>query len=75
MFFEDLNIARIDLVFDNKKMIELLEGRGNALKLQDYDQLIKYEDQIEALKHFQYFADVVGAFITYERNQDLQKIQ
>jgi hypothetical protein len=52
-------------------MIELLEGRGNALKLQDYDQVIKYEDQIESLKHYQYFADVVGAFITYERNQDL----
>ena len=32
---EDLNIARIDLVFDNKHMIELLEGRGHAMKLQN----------------------------------------
>jgi len=30
---EDLSIARIDLVFDNKLMIELLEARGNAMKL------------------------------------------
>lgn len=30
---ENMDIARVDLVFDNKKMIELLEARGNALKL------------------------------------------
>ena len=30
---ENLNIARIDLVFDNKKMIDLLEARGNSLKV------------------------------------------
>ena len=31
---EGVNPARIDLVFDNKKMIDLLEARGNAIKLQ-----------------------------------------
>jgi hypothetical protein len=31
---DGINPARIDLVFDNKKMIDLLEARGNAIKLQ-----------------------------------------
>lgn len=33
------------------------------------------EDQIEAIKLYQYHADIVGAFITYERNEDIRKIQ
>ena len=37
--------------------------------------MVKYEDQIEALKPYQYYADVVGVFITYERRQDVQKAQ
>ena len=28
-----INIIRIDLVFNSKKMIDLLEKRGNAIKL------------------------------------------
>lgn len=30
-----VNIARIDLVFDNKKIIDLLETRGYALKTEN----------------------------------------
>lgn len=30
-----VNIARIDLVFDNKNMIDLLELRGNVLKVEN----------------------------------------
>lgn len=30
--FEDVNVARVDLVFDNKKLIDLLRRRGNAIK-------------------------------------------
>ena len=49
---EDLNIARIDLVFDNKHMIELLEGRGHAMKVQNINRITNYENQIEELKQF-----------------------
>jgi hypothetical protein len=41
---EDLSIARIDLVFDNKMMIELLEARGNAMKLQNLQEIAMYEE-------------------------------
>ena len=36
---QGVNIARIDLVFDQKKMIELLEQRGNAIKIQNFEKL------------------------------------
>ena len=34
-----VNFSRIDLVFDCKKMIDLLEARGEAIKMQDYTAL------------------------------------
>ena len=40
-------VARIDLVFDNKKMIALLESRGSAIKTCDYRQVIEIENEIE----------------------------
>ena len=36
-------IARIDLVFDNKKLIELLEARGKAIKLENFAAADEYE--------------------------------
>jgi hypothetical protein len=33
------NILRIDLVFDNEKMIRLLEQRGNAIMLQNIQMI------------------------------------
>jgi hypothetical protein len=74
MHVDRVNIARIDLVFDNKNIIDLLEARGNALKVENMQILREIEDQIEAIKPFQYQADVVGVFITYERNEDIRKI-
>lgn len=47
-----VNIARIDLVFDNKKLIDLLEIRGNALKMENMQLLMEVEDQIEAIKPY-----------------------
>ena len=32
------------------------------------------EEQIEAQKEFQYHSDVVGAYVTYERDQDIRMI-
>lgn len=75
MRVEGVVIARIDLIFDNKKMIELLEARGNAIKKENFPALDEYEQQIDAHKQYQYHADVVGAFVTYERNSDIKKIQ
>ena len=72
---QGVTIARIDLVFDNKKMIELLEARGNAIKLENFAGVDEYEQQIDEHKQYQYQADVVGAFITYERDSDIKKIQ
>lgn len=68
------HIARVDLVFDNKKIINLLQNRGEALKLQKFDRIGEYERQIEAQKEYQYHADVVGAFVTYHSSKDLDKV-
>ena len=54
MHVDRVNIARVDLVFDNKKIIDLLEARGNALKVENMQALKEVEDQIEAIKPFQY---------------------
>lgn len=40
--------------------------------MQDYVQLKDIEDQIEQQKEYQYYADVVGAFITYENEHELR---
>jgi len=42
--YQDTTIARIDLVFDNKKMITLLESRGAAIKNCDYKSVFEIED-------------------------------
>lgn len=44
MNFNRVNIARIDLVFDNKKLIDLLETRGYALKIENMQLLMDVED-------------------------------
>ena len=50
--FEDVNVARVDLVFDNKKLIDLLRRRGNAIKWQDATQIQEIEKEIEHHKQF-----------------------
>jgi hypothetical protein len=52
MHIDRVNIARIDLVFDNKKLIDLLETRGHALKVENMQLLMDVEDQIEAIKPY-----------------------
>lgn len=39
VYVDHVKIARIDLVFDNKKLIDLLEARGNALKVENMQAL------------------------------------
>lgn len=43
---QGVNIARIDLVYDSKKMIELLEQRGYSIKVQNYQKLQEIEESI-----------------------------
>ena len=52
MHIDRVNIARIDLVFDNKKLIDLLETRGHALKVENMQLLMGVGDQIEAIKPY-----------------------
>ena len=47
-----MNVARVDLVFDNKKLIDLLRRRGNAIKWQDATQIQEIEKEIEHHKQF-----------------------
>lgn len=47
---QGVNLARIDLVFDCKKMIDLLQQRGNAIKVQNHQKLQEIEEKIEDQK-------------------------
>lgn len=46
------SICRIDLVFNNQKMIELLEARGSAIKNEKFNTLHEVEAEIEAQKEY-----------------------
>jgi hypothetical protein len=47
---EGIEIIRIDLVFDNKAIIEFMEKRGTAIKNQNF-LLVKYFDEkLESIK-------------------------
>lgn len=70
----NINVVRIDLVFDSTKMSNLLESRGSAVKNQNLDELEKIEHQIAEQKEYQYHADVVGAFVTYETEKELRDV-
>lgn len=41
-----INILRIDLVFDNECMINMLEQRGHAIKIQNFKMLQEIERDI-----------------------------
>ena len=43
-----LKIARMDLLFDNAKMIDLLLKRGKAVKKRENDQIIELEAEIHS---------------------------
>jgi len=62
---DGVNIARIDLAFDNKKIADLLERRGLAISQQEYKKIQKIENRIEKAKESLYHNKIVGAFVTY----------
>jgi len=66
-----LKIAKIDLVFDNSKLIDLLEQRGQAIKVRNKSKINELEFRINQLKDSQYKARVIGAFVTYQTSLDI----
>ena len=71
---EGVHIARMDLAFDNKKIVDLLEERGLAISQQDYKKIQKIEIKIEKLKEELYHGKIVGAFVTYNNQQDIKHV-
>lgn len=57
---------KVDLVYDNQNMLDLLLQRGQAIKSKDKAKIFQLEHLISLQKHHQYNATVSGAFITYE---------
>ena len=66
-----LKIARMDLLFDNAKMIDLLLKRGKAVKKKENDQIIELEAEIHSQIKDQYNTPIVGVFITFEKDEDV----
>lgn len=62
---DGVHIARIDLAFDNKKIVGLLEERGLAISQQEYEKIQQIEIKIERAKEALYHNKIVGAFVTY----------
>ena len=63
---ETLRIARVDMIFDNHKMVEKLIARGHAIKINDNEAITKAEDEIHQSKNSQYLSKVCGAFIVFD---------
>jgi hypothetical protein len=54
------------MIFDNHQMIEKLNERGQAIKVQDNDAISKTEDEIHQLKNSSYLSKFCGAFIVFD---------
>ena len=71
----DLKIARMDLVFDNSRMINLLLDRGQAIKHKNSAKIYQLEHLINLEKAESYHSRIVGVFITYETERDIRYAQ
>lgn len=69
---ERIKIARIDLSFDNRRMINLLRQRGDAIKNSDHGSVFQTEHLINLEKLRQYNTNVCGFFITFENDSDVK---
>lgn len=69
---DNIKIVRIDLVFNNRDLIHYLELRGEAIKNQNWPLATKIEKRIESMKEKQYNSELIGAYIIYDRQQDLE---
>lgn len=66
------NFVRVDLVYSNRKLIQLLKKRGQAIKNQKETRVDLLTMQIESMKHQIYQADVIGAYVIFEKQADRQ---
>ena len=53
-----VTIVKVDLVYDNHAMLELLIQRGQAIKSKDKARIFQLEHLISLQKHQQYNANV-----------------
>ena len=58
-------IARVDLIYDNREMLNLLIGRGYAIKCKNKEEILQIESKIHEYKEMQYYTNIVGCFVTY----------
>jgi hypothetical protein len=61
-----MEVARIDVVFDNRRMINLLKQRGEAIKNSDNGRVFYTEHLIHQEMLRQYNANICGLFVTFE---------
>jgi hypothetical protein len=69
---EGIEIIRIDLVFNNKNLIGLMEKRGVAIKNQNFNLVKFYDEKIESIKDMAYYAEIIGAYVIYENQIDVK---
>lgn len=70
-----LNIARMDLVFDNRYLIKKLRQRGAAMQDNNIKEVQEIEKEIESKKEELYNTRICGCFVTIENNMDfVQKV-
>jgi hypothetical protein len=65
---DGFRIARMDLVFDNNRMIELLKRRGEAIKNSDSATVFVTEFEVRKQIEKQYWTRVTGVFVTFEQD-------
>jgi len=75
--FQDdyINIAVIQFVFDNARLINLLKERGSAIKALNFPKVKQIEESINTLKKDEYdtFTRPISAFITFERREGIER--
>ena len=69
------SIVRLDLIFDNCKMIQYLTERGNAINSYDNKERRKIERKINILKSKQYYTPILGAFVIMNNYDDAEKLR
>lgn len=61
-----VNIMKVDLVFDNRKMLQLLKARGQAISIKETKTIREIEEEIQRSIPQQYSTNIVGAFVMFE---------
>ena len=70
-----MSVARTDLVFDNKEILDLLFERGEEITVGDTATVEKIETKINsfAFKQKLYHTPVCGVFMTFENDKDVRR--